>query len=174
MEQKKKRRLVWWLVTIIILLFAIVIGGGLYLLRFALQPYGKLGKKEASSMEWAFKNYPFLEPWVDSLNQVGALRDTFINNPEGLRMHALFIEAAEPTKKTAVIVHGYTDEAIRMLPIGYLYNKDLGYNVLLPDLHYHGKSDGEAIQMGWKDRLDVMQWMHVANEIFGEIGRAHA
>lgn len=46
--------------------------------------------------------------------------------------------------------------------IGYLYNRDLGYNILLPDLQHQGESEGRAIQMGWKDRIDVLQWMNIA------------
>ena len=29
----------------------------------------------------------------------------------------------------------------------------------MPDLHACGKSEGEAIGMGWNDRLDVMRWL---------------
>ena len=115
-----------------------------------------------------YKNYPFLRPWVDSLKQVDALKDTFIINPHGIQLHAYYVAAPQPTSKTAVIVHGYTDNAIRMFMIGYLYNRDLGYNILLPDLQHQGESEGPAIQMGWKDRLDVLQWMNIANEIFGD------
>ena len=114
------------------------------------------------------KNYPFLRPWVDSLKQVDALKDTFIINPHGIQLHAYYVAAPQPTSKTAVIVHGYTDNAIRMFMIGYLYNRDLGYNILLPDLQHQGESEGPAIQMGWKDRWDVLQWMNIANEIFGD------
>lgn len=63
----------------------------------------------------------------------------FVLNPEGIRLHAYYIAAPQPTKKTAVIVHGYTDNAIRMFMIGYLYNHDLQYNVLLPDLQHQGR-----------------------------------
>ena len=69
---------------------------------------------------------------VDSLKQVDALKDTFIINPHGIQLHAYYVVAPQPTSKTAVIVHGYTDNAIRMFMIGYLYNRDLGYNILLP------------------------------------------
>ena len=72
-----------------------------------------------------------------------------------------------PTDRTAVIVHGYTDCAVRMLMIGYLYNHDLGYNILLPDLYYHGQSEGRAIRMGWLDRFDLLRWMEIADGIFG-------
>jgi len=47
-----------------------------------------------------------------------------------------------------------------------MYHDSLGYNILLPDLHGHGLSDGNDIQMGWKDRLDVLHWTKVAEEMF--------
>ena len=47
-----------------------------------------------------------------------------------------------------------------------MYNRDLHYNVLMPDLHAHGLSDGNDIQMGWKDADEVLNWIKVAEEIF--------
>ena len=55
-----------------------------------------------------------------------------------------------------------------MFHIGYLYNRSLDYNILLPDLRYTGLSEGDAIQMGWLDRKDVMQWMNAAPSLFGD------
>ena len=94
----------------------------------------KILSKDADSYPYMYRNYPFLRPWVDSLRQADALKDTFIINPHGIQLHAYYVAAPKPTDKTAVIVHGYTDNAIRMFMIGYLYNRDLGYNILLPDL----------------------------------------
>lgn len=54
-----------------------------------------------------------------------------------------------------------------MMMIGYLYNRQLGYNILLPDLYGHGLSGGTEVQMGWKDRLDVLRWTEEANHLFG-------
>ena len=112
--------------------------------------------------------YPHLCPWLDSLQQHQALRDTFITAPDGIRMHACYARASRPTRKTAIIVHGYTDNAIRMLHIGYLYNKDLDFNILLPDLRYSGLTEGDAFQMGWLDRKDVIQWINAAPALFGD------
>ena len=47
-----------------------------------------------------------------------------------------------------------------------MYRDRLNYNVLFPDLQYHGYSGGDAIQMGWKDRLDLEKWIEVAHDIF--------
>ena len=74
----------------------------------------KILSKDADSYPFMYKNYPFLRPWVDSLKQVDALKDTFIINPHGIQLHAYYVAAPQPTSKTAVIVHGYTDNAIRM------------------------------------------------------------
>ena len=143
-------------------------GGSFYMLGYSLTPKDNKGKDIPGSYEYMHSKYPFITPWLDSLQTTGALRDTFIINRKGRQLHAMFASAAKPTDKTAVIVHGYTDNAIRMLMIGYLYNKDLNYNILLPDLQDNGLSEGPAIQMGWKDRLDVLNWMNIANDIFGK------
>ena len=161
------RRITRTIALFVLLLTAAVIGGSFYMLGFSLRPEETMRAKNATAYEYMYAEYPFLRPWTDSLERAGALRDTVIVDPQGVRLHALYAAAPEPTDRTAVIVHGYTDCAVRMLMIGYLYNHDLRYNILLPDLHYHGRSEGRAIRMGWLDRLDVLRWMEVANALFG-------
>lgn len=112
------------------------------------------------------KDYPQQSFWLDSLQACAALKDTFIYASTGERLHAKFIPAARPTNRTAVLIHGYTDCLWSMMPLGYMYHHDLGYHVLLPDGHAHGLSQGGHIRMGWLDRLDVMQWMALANDMF--------
>lgn len=163
-----RKKGVYSVVIVILVLASCIIGGSFYMLNYSLCPNAKILSEDAASYPFMYKDYPFLRPWVDSLRQADALKDTFITNPEGIQLHAYYIRAPHPTPKTAVIVHGYTDDAIRMFMIGYLYNRDLQFNVLLPDLQHHGESEGKAIQMGWKDRLDVMQWMKIANQIYGD------
>lgn len=156
--------------TCIIAIVALLVGAGFYMLGYSLQPANE-GKDLEGSFRYMYKEYPGLESWVDSLQQVGALKDTFILAPDKARLHAYYIPASQPTAKTAVVVHGYTDNAIRMFMIGRLYSHDLGYNVLLPDLRNAGLSDGDHFQMGWLDRLDVLQWMDVAHRIYGDSTR---
>lgn len=106
--------------------------------------------------------------WVDSVMRCGALRDTFIVSKEtGDSLHGWYLRADSVTKNVAVLVHGYTDNALMMGKIAEIYDRSLKYNILLPDLHYHGQSQGTYVQMGWKDRKDVLQWCEVADSLFG-------
>lgn len=150
-------------------LCTVLVCGGYYMLGFSLKPDALVtsSRNLQSSFQEMCEEYPVLISWMDSIQQAGALRERYIDNEKGENLHAYYIEAAQPTNKTAVIVHGYTDNAIRMMHIGYLYSHELGYNILLPDLHAHGASDGDAVQMGWLDRLDVLQWTATADELFG-------
>ena len=153
----------------IILVFIILlsIGATFFLQWYALEACGnERGKDIGASYKFMCQRYPFMAPWLDSLRQHNTLRDTFIRAEDGTPLHALYLYADSVTPKTAVVVHGYTDNAVRMLHIAYLYHHDLHYNVLLPDLRFSGKSGGNHLQMGWKDRLDLLQWTNVAHRMF--------
>ncbi len=95
----------------------------------------------------------------DGHERGGGLRDTFVVMPTGERHHAFFVDRG--AQKTAIIVHGWRDCAIKFLWLARIYEQELGYNVVLPELHACGESEGDVIQMGWKDRLDVLHWMEV-------------
>lgn len=167
---ERVKRIGYTLLTLLLIIIIVSVGGGLYLIDYALKPNHR-GKDIVDSRREMGETYPFVEQWLDSLEQISALKDTTIINGEGKQLYAYYVSAPRPTAKTAVIVHGYTDNAIRIMQIGYMYNHDLGCNILLPDLQNHGKSQGEAIQMGWKDRLDVLRWMEVAHTIYGDSTR---
>ena len=63
-------------------------------------------------------------------------------------------------------MHGYGDNHLVFLYLVRMYRDEFNYNVLFPDLQYHGYSEGEEIQMGWKDRLDMIKWIDVAHDLF--------
>ncbi len=163
-----KKKIIYMLLLVMLLLTGGLTGGSFYMLNYSLSPTLKMDGGREAAYRHMYSKYPFLQPWAENLQHTHQLKDTFIINHEGIWLHAMYAAAPQPTNKTAVIIHGYTDNAIRMLMIGYMFNHDLGYNILLPDLQYHGESGGKAIQMGWKDRLDVLQWLDVANQVFGD------
>lgn len=151
---------------VVVLLVILILGASFYLLNVSLKTQ-VTETNEKDAYEYLFKR-DYLIAWVDSLNRESALIDTFIVSDDGVKLHALYIRSANNSPNTALLIHGYTDNAIRMLMIGHLYNKEMGYNVLLPDLRGQGESKAEYVQMGWKDRLDILRWMDVALDLYGD------
>ena len=114
--------------------------------------------------------YPGIIDWYDGLHAAGVFKDTSLVGEGGYKLHAIFASAKVPSraKGTAVVVHGYSDNHICFLNLVRMYREDLNYNVMVPDLHYHGLSEGRAIQMGWFDRFDVKRFAEMAHGIWGD------
>lgn len=146
------------LVAVLMVIVVAIIGGGFYMLDYSLAPNAER-TDTASCFREQFKAYPETKPWVDSLRRRGALRDTFVMMPTGERHHALYVKTG--SNKTALVLHGWRGCAIDFLFLARLYERELGYNVILPDFHAHGLSEGEMIQMGWLDRKDMLYWLSV-------------
>lgn len=151
--------------SIVAVLLAAIVGGSFYMLSYSLTPDPNK-RDTARAYAELFERMPDMKPWVDSLRSNQLLRDTFITNADGYRLHALYVRGDSACGRTAIVVHGYKDTAIKFMFIGRMYHRNLGYNILMPDLYAHGQSEGDAIQMGWKDRLDVIRWTEVAEELF--------
>lgn len=152
-------------IAVLATVLAIVIGGSFYMLGYSLNADPN---RHDTDSAWAdlYSRVPDMRPWVDSLTDKRLLRDTFVTMPSGERHHALYLRSDSARGNTAVIVHGYKDSAPKFLFLGRIYHRDLGYNILMPDLHAHGQSEGEYIQMGWKDRMDIRHWTEVAERLF--------
>ena len=155
------------LLTVVAVVLCGMIVGSRYFFGVALKTKVTLTDEE-DSYAYISSRGGDLKLWVDSLHANNALRDTFILASDGVKIHAIYVEASRPSPNTALIVHGYTDNSIRMLMIGHLYHREMGYNIFLPDLRGHGKSYNDHIQMGWNDRKDILDWLPVVNGIYGD------
>lgn len=152
------------------LLVMLLIGTSFYMVDYAL---ARRHTKWTEEKAWERMQdyYPWTMHWMDSIRADGVLRDTFIVVDDGRRLHAYYLPRhpkhdSASVARTALLIHGYRNCAIDMMHLGYMYHHSMGYNIFLPDLHAHGQSDGESIQMGWKDRLDAMRWCQVAESLF--------
>lgn len=148
------KKIVW---SLLILIIATIVAS-FYMLEFSLAP-DKNRADTDSCYRQLFINYPETVEWVDSLERINALRDTFITMPGGYRCHAYYVNTG--SRKTAFILHGWRDQAIKFFYLARMYECEFGYNVIMPDLYASGKSDGEAIRMGWLDRFDMLRWLEV-------------
>ena len=143
---------------------------GKFMTGYALQPKPHGIEDIERTRHKADSLMPGSTQWYDGLKEAGILKDTTIVGYRDFKIHACYAPAKDPAKAkgTAIVVHGYTDNHFVFLYLVRMYRDDFNYNVLFPDLQYHGYSEGDHIQMGWYDRLDVEKWIEVAHNIFND------
>ena len=162
---RRLRRWGWGTGIATVVIVVVLALAGAYMIDYSLFPKMRHGHNLPWRLDNIISESPQLRPWADSLKHSHALHDTVVLMPTGERHHATYINASEPSRRVAVLVHGYRDNGMGMMHVASIYHH-MGYNILLPDLHGHGQSYGKDIQMGWKDRLDVMHWIDIAPGIF--------
>ncbi len=157
-----------WATGIVVLLFLLATAGGAnYLLGYALD--AQLRSRNLTQA-WTEMDslYPGLVSWRDSLQAARNWTHLRMKGTDGTPLHAVLIRAPHPTRRTAVLVHGYTDCHVRMMQLARMYADSLSANVLVPDLHSAGLSGGDHVRMGWLDRLDVEKWVHQLPRLLGD------
>ena len=141
---------------------------GKFMSKYALQPSRHGVEDIDRTRHKADSLMPGSTAWYDGLKAQGILKDSWITSDEGYKLHACYVPAANPAQAqgTAIVVHGYGDNHFVFLYLVRMYRDTFNSNVLFPDLQYHGYSEGDEIQMGWKDRLDLLKWIEVAHKEF--------
>ena len=136
MKQEKMRKIgIASALGLVVLVVLGLYGASNYMLNYSLN-YPKEERMTAEHWKNRMKNEcPWMIGWMDSVYQHHCVKDTFVTMPSGYKAHAIYLYAPKTTEKTAVVVHGYQVRSEGMLHIAYLYNHDMGYNVLLPDLY---------------------------------------
>lgn len=156
----KKKKII---VIIFITLLIAILGGlgfvGNYFYNLALNPntskdiiFGTEEEQEETSGEVLDEDIEWL------LNEANTT-EQYITSRDNLKLHSYKILNENKSNTWVISVHGYTSEAINVSTYAkYFY--EMGYNVLIPDLRSHGKSEGDYIGMGWDDRLDIIDWIN--------------
>jgi fermentation-respiration switch protein FrsA (DUF1100 family) len=91
-----------------------------------------------------------------------------ITSKDGLILLGQYISAKNPTKKTAILVHGYNGRGSDMAHFAEYYSEELGFNVFMPDCRGHGESGGKYIGFGWHDRKDILDWIAIIIKRLGK------
>ena len=74
-------------------------------------------------------------------------------------LHANLILPEKESNVFVFVIHGYTSSP-RGMGVYVKHYHEMGYNVLTPSLNGHAESESSRITMGWKDRLDVIDWIN--------------
>ena len=141
-----KRRIKFQLMTATIVLLIALVGGSFYMIEYSLRRHFPDKFSRETRFTHVVSGNPEIKPWVDSLQKYKLIHDTIVKMQNNERQHAMFVYANLPTTKTAVLLHGYHDNGTKMMQIAHIYAQ-MGYNLMIPDHHAHGESEGKMIQM---------------------------
>ena len=101
----------------------------------------------------------------------------FANNPQkvtiesprnGETLHADVFVNPKPSDIWFICIHGYCSSPRDFGGAAKIYHDDWGYNVLLPYLGAHGRSEGKYVSMGWLDRIDITAWIDYIIREYGK------
>ena len=142
-------------ISIFIVLLTLFIGGsslvGVLFYNLALNANYS---KDIIYAEYNDKNLNDAQKWLEEKSNYS---DKYIESYDKLQLHSYVV--TQNSNKWAIVVHGYGGRG-KLMSDKSKYFYDMGYNVLIPDLRGHGKSEGDYIGMGWKDRLDIISWIN--------------
>ena len=141
-----KSRIPRIIIGIIVFIFVSLIGGGYYFSSLVITPKVK-GYDETYQLE--IKRKRFTEAYFKSLPK----EEVFIDSPGGYKIHAIYIPKLQ-SKKTIIFIHGHTFSLMGSFKYLDIFRKR-GFNCLLIDNRFHGKSGGENSTFGYHERYDL-------------------
>ena len=148
------------------LALAVVFGGGYYAYRVAFRS-PKAGREDLPVHKG--KQY---EPHLDT---IANLLQTILDRPcelvsiqsyDGLTLWGRYYHVADGAPLD-IAFHGYRSAGLTDFCGGAQISRELKHNLLLVDQRAHGKSQGNTITFGIKERWDVLNWVEYALKRFG-------
>ena len=89
-----------------------------------------------------------------------------IRSRDGLKLAGRYYHIRDGAP-LAIGFHGYRSASLTDFSGGSELSFSLGHNLLLVDQRAHGKSEGNTITFGVKERYDCLDWVNYALERFG-------
>lgn len=89
-----------------------------------------------------------------------------IQSHDGLKLEGIYYPNG--SNETVIWVHGYTSHAERESAFPGLFYRDLGFNVLIPYLRAHDRSEGKYISLGALEHMDLLRWVDKVNQLYPE------
>ena len=154
----------WFLISMLLLLLCIN-GAGLYA--------GTIIYQETSILHSRLNMYNSdrLKRILEFGKQEKHWQDVVISSRFGYPLQGTYIPNSQPTDKTLIFLHGFTENRLAGLAYLNIY-LDAGFNLLLIDSRAHGESGGNSVTWGHYEKYDLDQWVDWVQERFpaGEIG----
>lgn len=106
---------------------------------------------------------------VSLIREMDALpyEQVYIRSLDGKKLAARYYHVRD-SAPLQIQFHGYRGTALRDFCGGNKLARKKGHNTLVIDQRAHGKSEGNTITFGIRERYDCLQWIRYAVDRFGE------
>lgn len=148
-----------YLLILLLIILGILIYSGYYFSKIILYPNVH---KYDETFDTEIKNGNLNKEYFINLKK----EEIFIDSDFGYKLHAIYFPNGE-SKKTVVICHGYTSSLFGSIKYMKIYYKR-GFNVLIYDHRYHGKSGGENCTFGYYEKYDLKKVIDFIEKRAGE------
>ena len=99
-----------------------------------------------------------LKQMMDAGKKEKSWQDVELPSRFGYTLKGTFIPNPEPTEKTLIFLHGFTENRIVGLNYFRVY-LNAGFNLLMFDSRSHGESGGDSVTWGVYEKQDLDQWV---------------
>ena len=110
--------------------------------------------------------WPQMTTMIDSMLET-KFEEVYITSHDGKQLFGRYFHVSDDAP-LEIQFHGYKSTAFRDYCGGSQLAHRLGYNELLIDQRSHGKSEGNTITFGIRERKDCLSWIKYASERFGK------
>ncbi len=110
--------------------------------------------------------WPRMTRMIDSMMET-KFEEVYITSHDGKQLFGRYFHVSDDAP-LEIQFHGYKSTSLRDYCGGSQLAHKLGYNELLIDQRSHGKSEGNTITFGIKERRDCLSWIEYALKRFGK------
>ena len=90
------KKVLYSFLAVLLLLVISTLAMGYKMAKVATVPDYNYGQNYDTAFAMVYRAYPEMKPWYDSLVENGFVRDTFLTNAEGLRLHSFMVTVTMP------------------------------------------------------------------------------
>lgn len=151
----------YWIVLIIIVGLKILIdlACALFLVHYSMKPKLPTNDEYLTELKEVFlTDVTLFDGWK---------KQPFIIKNGKTEIFGDFYPSDKPSKKCAIIVHGFTAQRLSALRYAHLF-RELGYNVIVYDNRYFGQSKFKYCTMGFNETSDLLCVIEHAKELLGD------
>ena len=112
------------------------------------------------------KHHPNIQKSIDEMLAL-PFEAVYITSFDGTKLYARYYHVRDGAP-LQIQFHGYKSSSTLDFCGGCKLARKLGHNALIVDQRAHGKSEGNTITFGIKERRDCLCWINYARERFGE------